>query len=100
GIRSFLGVPLARQGRPLGYLGLGWRDSRVTLEPLVYRLEGLEQLLLAGLPREQSRKREPEAALHLRCFGSFEVRVRGEALPAGAFTRRKALTLLKLLALR
>ena len=37
--------------------------------------------------------------LELRCFGGFEVRLRGQPVPAEAFVRRKALTLLKLLVL-
>ncbi|MBI4420039.1 MAG: GAF domain-containing protein [Gemmatimonadetes bacterium] len=37
--------------------------------------------------------------LELRCFGAFDVRLRGEPVPAEAFTRKKALTLLKLLVL-
>ncbi len=38
--------------------------------------------------------------LELRCFGGFEVYVEGEALPRSAFSRKKALELLQLLALR
>lgn len=103
GLRSFLGVPLSMHGQPLGYLGLGWRDARVPMSPLLQRLEGLKPLLLAGLPRTRavvSSRMEPEAALRLRCLGPLEVRLHGLPVPAQAFVRRQAITLLKLLALR
>ena len=41
----------------------------------------------------------PAPFLELRCFGGFEVRLHGQPVPAEAFGRRKALTLLKLLVL-
>lgn len=37
--------------------------------------------------------------LELQCFGGFDVRLHGQPIPAEAFTRKKALTLLKLLIL-
>lgn len=37
--------------------------------------------------------------LELRCFGGFDVRLHGQPIPAEAFTRKKALTLLKMLIL-
>lgn len=100
GLRSFLGVPLSRHGEPLGYLGLGWRDARAPLTSVIARLDGLKALLVAGLPHPaEHRFAVPIAPIEIRCFGGFEIRVRGELLRARAFVRRKALTLLKLLIL-
>ena len=42
----------------------------------------------------------PVPVLELRCFGGFEVFVEGEPLPRSAFSRKKALELFQLLALR
>ncbi|MCC7406107.1 MAG: hypothetical protein IT288_17065 [Bdellovibrionales bacterium] len=43
---------------------------------------------------------EQGVRLEIRCFGHFEVKIDGLALLASVFTRRRALTLLKILALR
>ncbi len=103
GLRSFLGVPLARDGEPLGYLGLGWRTARVPIMPLLTRLEGLKPLLLAGLPRTRpavAPRASLGAALCIRALGGLSLWSHGELLSAQAFTRKKAVALLKLLLLR
>lgn len=103
GIRSFLGVPLSRDGQPLGYLGLGWRDARVPITPLISRLESLKPLLLAGLPPTRlvvAPRERSVVELNIRALGALEIRLDGELVPAQAFTRRKAIGLLQVLLLR
>ncbi len=51
-----------------------------------------------SLPSVEIEARTPE--LELRCFGGFEVLVDGEPLPRSAFSRKKAIELLQLLALQ
>ncbi len=102
GIQSFLGVPLSEKGRPLGYLGLGWRDPSVPIGTLIPRLESILPLLTFGASkghREHFSQPDLSGPLSIRCFGKFDVRRGGMALPVSAFKRRKALQLLKILLL-
>ncbi len=101
GIRSFLGIPLAEHGQPVGYLGLGWRDSRIPAQPLIRRLDGIKPLLHAGISKPSSTSLSlGGSSLGIRCFGGFEVSRGGVALPLSLFSRRRALLLLKILLLR
>lgn len=103
GIRSFLGIPLNHAGRPLGYLGLGWRDGSVPLQWSLRVLEEIKPILRLAIPPRllpQTGSVVHAAPLVIRCFGPFEVLRDGRLLPASAFARRKALKLLQTLVLR
>ncbi|MCZ7565369.1 MAG: GAF domain-containing protein [Burkholderiales bacterium] len=103
GIRSFLGVPLVEGGRPLGYVGVGWRDGSVPMEWGVRVLEAVRSIIPLAVPRRVLPTRctdLPSARLALRCFGPFEIFRSGQKLAPDAFARRKALQLLKQLVLR
>lgn len=103
GIRSFLGIPLSEYGEPIGYIGLGWRDSKIPARALIRRLESLKPLLQAGILTERNNlvsRPDPKAPLSIRCLGSFEISRNGITLPLSAFARRRALLLLKILLLR
>ncbi|MBI1722668.1 MAG: winged helix-turn-helix domain-containing protein [Gemmatimonadetes bacterium] len=71
-------------------------------------LVGLLSMARAGAARLLPATEEPvlgstwssTPVLEVRCFGPFEIRLLGQAVPVEAFTRRKALALLKLLILR
>ncbi|HRO66207.1 MAG TPA: BTAD domain-containing putative transcriptional regulator [Pseudobdellovibrionaceae bacterium] len=104
GLRSFLGIPLAENGEPLGYLGLGWRDASIPAASLIRRLEGVKSLLHAGLiqrrPALLGQDKRSGSSLSVRCLGSFEVVRNGITLPMSSFARRKSLALLKILLLK
>jgi DNA-binding SARP family transcriptional activator len=103
GIRSFVGVPLNHAGRPLGYLGVGWRDDSVPLQWGLRVLEEVKSMVRLAIPPRllpQTGSVMHAAPLVIRCFGPFEVVRDGRLLPASAFARRKALRLLQTLVLR
>jgi DNA-binding SARP family transcriptional activator len=102
GIRSFLGIPLSEDGHSVGYLGIGWRDPAVPLEPLIPRLNSILPLFHFGLLKQRSellKRPDPETSVSIHCFGEFQLRRGGVPLSHSAFKRRKALQLLKLLIL-
>lgn len=68
---------------------------------LTMAAEAAARLVPHGAERSASGATPSSATplLELRCFGGFEVRLHGQPVPAEAFARRKALTLLKLLVL-
>ena len=97
-------LPLRAAGDLRGGLILDYGDSAPTL--LTRDLAPLLQMVRTGaaglLPTESAPAvpaRADAATLELRCFGSFEVHVDGQKLPEEAFSRRKALTVLKTLVL-
>jgi DNA-binding SARP family transcriptional activator len=103
GIRSFLGVPLLHAGRPLGYVGLGWRNASVPMEWGTKVLEDVKSLIAVALRGRYLPARTaeaPAARLVIRCFGPFEVLQNGHKIPPEAFRRRRALELLKILILQ
>ncbi|MBM4221352.1 MAG: GAF domain-containing protein, partial [Gammaproteobacteria bacterium] len=103
GIHSFVGVPLNDAGRPLGYLGVGWRDDSVPLAWSLRVLEDLKSMVRLAIPQRllpQPPPAVPAAPLVIRCFGSFEILRHGQVLPVSVFARRKALQLLQILLLR
>lgn len=103
GIRSFIGMPLMDGNRPLGYVGVGWRDAAVPIQWGLRVLEEVRTILPLAVPRRFLPVRSadiPSARLAIRCFGAFEVFLEGRRLPPTAFPRRKALQLLKHLVLR
>ena|GEM_PF-1049471 len=103
GIRSFLGIPLLHAGRPLGYIGLGWRNASVPMEWGLKVLEDVKTLMPIALRGQYLPARgadAPAARLVIRCFGPFEVLQNGRKIPPDAFGRRKALELLKILILQ
>lgn len=103
GIRSFLGVPLLDAGRPLGYIGLGWRNASVPMEWGTKLLEDIKPLIpvaLRGRYLPARAAEAPAARLAIRCFGPFEILQNGGRIPPEAFPRRKALELLKILILQ
>lgn len=102
GLRSFLGIPLSENGMPVGYLGLGWRMSSVSTKSLIQRLNNIKPLLHTSLQKEKARLLTPKTSLTLsiRCFGAFEISRFATALPTSAFSRRRALLLLKILLLQ
>lgn len=103
GIRSFIGMPLMDGGRPLGYVGVGWRDGSVPIQWGLRVLEEVRPLLPLAVPRRFLPVRNadiPSVQLAIRCFGTFEVFHEGRRLPPAAFPRRKALQLLRQLVLR
>jgi DNA-binding SARP family transcriptional activator/GAF domain-containing protein len=103
GIRSFLGVPLVQGGRPLGYVGVGWRDESVPMEWGLRLLEEVKSLVQIAAPDRTAPLRVeagPPGRLVVRCFGSFEIVRDGQRLPLEAFGRRKAVQLLKCLLLQ
>ncbi|GMW05258.1 MAG: hypothetical protein AMXMBFR8_00550 [Nevskiales bacterium] len=103
GIRSFIGMPLMDGGRPLGYIGVGWRDGSVPIQWGLRVLEEVRPIIPLAVPRRFLPVRSadiPSAQLAIRCFGAFEVFHEGRRLPPAAFPRRKALQLLKQLVLR
>lgn len=103
GIRSFIGVPLVDGDRPLGYVGVGWREECVPIEWGLPLLEELKALLPAALPERHSAANAAvrrSGQLIVRCFGSFEIRRDGQTIPLESFGRRKAVQLFKYLLLR
>jgi len=103
GIRSFIGVPLLGNGRPLGYVGVGWRDESVPIEWGLRLLEELKSLVPIALPRRpppMPSAADPRARLVVRCFGPFEILRDGQRIPLQAFGRRKAVQLFKHLLLQ
>lgn len=104
GITSFIGFPLSDGRKPLGYLGVAWRDARISLDWILRTLDTVCPLLLLALPPSRVALPVPEPAgtnapLAIRCFGTFEVFRHGSRLPTRLFLRRKAITLLKILLL-
>lgn len=81
-------VPPSPPGRDLVPLLTMAAEAVVRLVP-----DGAERSATGAAPSSAT------PLLELRCFGGFEVRLHGQPVPAEAFTRRKALTLLKLLVL-
>lgn len=103
GIRSFIGMPLMDGSRPLGYLGVGWRDDSVPIQWGLRVLEEVRPIIPLAVPRRFLPVRGvdiPSTRLAIRCFGAFEIFHEGHRLPPAAFHRRKALQLLKQLVLR
>ncbi len=103
GIRSFIGVPLVDGGRPLGYVGVGWRDGSVPLDWGLRVLDEVRAIIPLAVPHRFVPTRSanlPPAGMAVRCFGPFEVFQGGNRLVPAAFGRRKALQLLKHLVLR
>lgn len=103
GIHSFIGVPLLEDGRPLGYVGVGWRDGSVPLAWGVRVLQEVKSIIPLAVPRRYRSWRSaegPRVRLAIRCFGALEIHKDGQRLPPAIFTRRKALQLLKQLLLR
>ena len=103
GIHSFLGMPLLAAGRPLGYLGLGWRNASVPMAWALRVVEDLRTLVTVALhdrPLPLARDDRSEPPLAIRCLGTFEVAQHGRVIEPGAFGRRKALELLKILVLQ
>lgn len=102
GLNSFLGLPLSYQQHSLGYLGLGWRDPRVAVEPMIALFDDLKPLLIASLGKLMLRKPKPKQApmLEISSLGRFEIRLRGEVLAPNSFSRRKALEVLQILLLK
>lgn len=103
GIRSFLGVPLVREGRALGYVGVGWRDEAVPMAWGLRLLEEVKPLVQLALPDRTAPVRGaagPPEPLVVRCFGPFEILRDGQRIPLDAFGRRKAVQLFKCLLLQ
>lgn len=103
GIRSFIGVPLGEEGRPLGYIGVGWRDASVPMTWSLKVLEEVKSIIPLAVPRRFLPVRAadvPSARLAIRCFGAFEVVLEGRRLSRADFVRHKAMQLLKHLVLR
>lgn len=109
-------LPLVANGRLFGLvvLDFGRNGTDYATGPLVPLLSMANQLAIRlrsgregfAIPRGDDSTHggatwEPEATeLELRCLGPFVAFHRGRSIPAEAFTRRKALVLLKLLAIR
>ena len=103
GIHSFLGVPLFAGGRPLGYLGFGWRNAAVPMAWALRIVDDLRTLVSVALherPLPIARDAAAEPPLAIRCLGTFEIARHGRIIQPGAFGRRKALELLKILVLQ
>jgi two-component SAPR family response regulator len=102
GIHSFLGFPLLQAGKPLGYVGLGWRHATVSMDWSLKLLEDVEPLLPLALRNRPPAPGEAGAVadLGLRCFGAFEILCNGHPVPLATFPRRKAVDLLKILVLQ
>lgn len=101
GIRSFIGIPLMDGGRPLGYIGVGWRDNSVPLEWGLRVLDEVKSVVPIAIPPRPAPARQVRAAarLTIRCFGPLDIRRDGVNVPPEAFARRKALSLLRYLVL-
>ena len=104
-------LPLAESGRFHGLIvfDLGKRGEGLATARLVPLLVLAQQAALhlagshQGLKVHEGREVAPPAAtaeLELRCLGPFAILRRGVPVPAEQFPRSKALTLLKLLALK
>jgi DNA-binding SARP family transcriptional activator len=103
GIHSFLGVPLLAAGQPLGYLGLGWRNAAVPMAWALRVVDDLRTLVTVALhdrPLPLARDAQVDPPLAIRCLGTFEIAQHGRVIEPGAFGRRKALELLKILVLQ
>ncbi|MCC6215570.1 MAG: response regulator [Polyangiaceae bacterium] len=105
-------LPLVANGRFLGLItvDLGSRGQGRGFSRLVPLLVIAQQIAVRLTRGPASARAEsgsdrpaavaPAAELEVRCLGPFEVVQRGALVPADRFSRSKALTLLKLLALR
>lgn len=98
GLHSFIGVPLVHQDRPLGYLGMGWRDASVPIEWCLRIIEESAQIIGEVLVVHGLKERAalgciaPE--LSIRCLGTLEV-IRNDRMSGHvAFRRRHARRLL------
>ena len=97
-------IPLRTAGR-LGGLVLDYGATppapltRDLVPLLTMASAGAARLAPAVVPAQPGTTAGARADLELRCFGRFEVRLHGRTLPAAAFRRHKALTLLKILVL-
>lgn len=103
GIRSYIGVPLGDGERPLGCIGMGWRDASVPMDWGLRVLEEVRSVIPLALPRRFMPARGvevPATRLAIRCFGTFEVSLDGRTLGPADFVRCKALQLLKHLVLK
>lgn len=97
-------VPLLRDGTIEGVARLSYDDEA----PSPPTRHAIETMSLAASVTYAAKSRmlptievePPPPALELNCFGAFEVLVDGEPLPRSAFSRKKALELLQLLALQ
>ena len=106
GIRTLIGVPLMEQGRPIGYLGLAWRDACVPLDWGRHLLEAARPIVVAATrvadavpqpPPPQPSLRQPSVpgAVTIRCLGAFAIVGNDRVFGLAAFPRRKALDLLR-----
>lgn len=101
-------LPLRSDRRLRGVVVLdrGGAPPNPSTRDLVALLSMTAEAAVRLAPRSQAEPSSHGSASHaagpvldLRCFGGFDVRVHGALVPAEAFSRRKALTLLKLLIL-
>jgi len=109
GFRFFLCVPIPGRDRPLGSLNIAWRRGCHHLFSLCVTLSREAERLALILDREDivvhpageilvaNTAADPQKRLDLRVLGPFEVRLDGAPLNMDAFSRRRALTLLKIL---
>ncbi len=106
--RSPVCLPLRSDGRLRGVVVLdrGGAPPNPPTRDLVTLLSMTAEAAVRLAPRSRaepsshgSASHSAEPVLDIRCFGGFDVRVHGGRVPAEAFSRRKALTLLKRLIL-
>jgi len=100
GIHTFIGVPLIEIGQAIGYLGLAWKDAHIPVDWGLHLLEAVRPIALiaARLARGALPPSAPRTAT-LRCLGPFAFAGEGWTLGVTAFSRRKALDLLRHLVL-
>ena len=109
GFRFFLCVPIPGPERPIGSLDVAWRRGSEALFSHCVTLSRDAERLALILDREAAGHRplgtlqtgdetsEADQRLELRVLGSFEARRGSTPLSIDCFTRRRAVTLLKIL---
>lgn len=99
GIQTVIGVPLLDGGRPLGYLGVAWKQNSIPLGWGLRLVESIQPLLVQAARLASPVEGRSPVQCALRCFGQIEFERGDRRLALDCFPRRKALDLLRHLVL-
>ncbi|MBP9032791.1 MAG: GAF domain-containing protein [Pseudomonadales bacterium] len=95
GIQTVIGVPVLDGGRPLGYLGVGWKRTSIPLDWGLRLLQAMQPLVLDAARRSLEVGTTALPPCALRCFGPLEFGHNERRGSQDAFERRKSLDLLR-----